>query len=277
MSIDLTAPVTQPGNCHRIAFAVHELPAAVAWFERVLGAVMLPIPQQAEGAVESEADGGQIAVLWLQSVPIVLLGSTEPDGVIGKYLAANGPSVQSLAWEIPDMWRTENLLRANGCKIVGVEIEGRHFFVHPKHTEGMLLEYTDDVLPGDPRRGNGVVAPVGSVAVSSVVRVTTVVPSLDAAVAALRYTFDGTGAPVADRVMDVVIGDLTVRLAEAGGQFAAPPGSTRFHSVTLAVPDFAALPAQLAAAGIGVASADGASLWTNPADTLGLRLEFVPA
>ncbi|CAB4814210.1 unannotated protein [freshwater metagenome] len=283
MAIDLTAPVTHPGNCHRIAFAVHDLPAAVRWFEDVLGAVMLPIPQQADGAVESEADGGQIAVMWLQSVPIVLLGSTQTDGVIGRYLAANGPSVQSLAWEIPDMWRTENLLRANGCKIVGVEIEGRHFFVHPKHTEGMLLEYTDDVLPGDPRRGNGVTPRQGSVAVSSVVRVNTVVPDLDAAVAALRYTFDGVVSAAAesavdgavDGAVDVSIGDFVVRLTAVGGPLDAPQGSTRFHSVTLAVPDFAALPAQLAAAGIGVASADDRSLWVEPATALGLRLQFV--
>ena len=287
MAIDLTAPVTQPGNCHRIAFAVHDLPAAVRWFEDVLGAVMLPIPQQADGAVESEADGGQSAVMWLQSVPIVLLGSTQTDGVIGRYLAANGPSVQSLAWEIPDMWRTENLLRAKGCKIVGVEIEGRHFFVHPKHTEGMLLEYTDDVLPGDPRRGNGVTPRQGSVAVSSVVRVNTVVPDLDAAVTALRYTFDGVASAAADGAVDgavdaavegavdVSIGDFVVRLTAVGGPLDAPQGSTRFHSVALAVPDFTALPAQLAAAGIGVASADDRSLWVEPATALGLRLQFV--
>ncbi|MDO8363386.1 MAG: VOC family protein [Actinomycetota bacterium] len=283
--IDLSAPVCEPGNCHRIAFAVRDLPAAVRWFEDVLGAVMLPIPQQAGGAVEAEADGGQIAVMWLQSVPIVLLGSTQPDGIIGRYLAANGPSVQSLAWEIPDMWGTENLLRANGMKIVGTDIEGRHFFVHPKHTEGMLLEYTDDVLPGDPRRGNGVAALVGSVAIASVQRVTTVVPDIDAAVAALRYTFNGVAAATADEAVDVVIGDLTVRLVTAatdGGRFAGLAGSTRFHSVTLAVPDLAALPAQLTAAGIGVAASDtngidGQSLWADPAGTLGLRFEFVAA
>ena len=116
-----------------------------------------------------------------------------------------------------ELGRTE-LLRANGVSIVGTDIPGRHFFMHPRHTQGMLLEYTDDELPGDPRRGTPDPGGKGALPVRSVAWVTAVVDDLDAAVECLRYTFAGEvvgeqpGGDGTDASVDVRIGDMTVRL-----------------------------------------------------------------
>ena len=45
-------------------------------------------------------------------VPFLALAASDPDGLVGRWLAKNGPGVQSLAWEVPDMWASQNHLHA---------------------------------------------------------------------------------------------------------------------------------------------------------------------
>lgn len=290
--MDLTEPVTEPGNCHRIAVAVEDVEGTTQWVQDVLGATMLPLALQADGAVDAEDMGGQLTILWLGTVPIVLLGSTDPDGTIGRYLSRNGPGIHSLAWEIPDMWTTENLLRANGVTIVGTDIPGRHFFMHPRQTQGLLLEYTDDKLPGDPRLGAPTPVGAGALPVRSVAWVTAVVDDLAATIECLRYSFsaevlgrpspDVGQAGEADETVDVRIGDLTVRLVVPASETSAfagtgPTGTGRYHSMALAVDDFAGIDARLSDLGIATIARDATTVWTDPATTMGLPIQFVDA
>ncbi|MCW2621670.1 MAG: hypothetical protein JWL64_1272 [Frankiales bacterium] len=281
---DVVQSVAVAGNFHRVALAVEDLPAATKWFQEVLGATPMPVSELNSGAVEAEGDGGQLAVLWLQNVPVVLLAATDPEGTIGRFLTTNGPNVQSLAWEIPDMWRTENLLRADGYSIVGTDIEGRHFFVHPRDTFGLLLEYTDDKLEGDPRHGGRPLLADALLPVTSVAWITAVADDLDATVDRLRYLFSDQidvqpQLPVAgDSVVMVRIGDMTVRLvapASDTSPYARPARTSRYHSMALAVADFDSLDDRLAAAHIGIQSREAGAVWTDPADTMGVRLQFV--
>jgi catechol 2,3-dioxygenase-like lactoylglutathione lyase family enzyme len=285
--LDPNEPVAVAGNCHRIALAVHELEPATRWFVETLGATMMPVPEQDGGAgINLAADGALLTILWLHSVPIVLIASTDPDGNVGRFLAANGPSVQSLAWEIPDMWRTENLLRADGMRIVGTDIPGRHFFVHPRDAHGLLLEYTDDELDGDPRRGAPTPSPQGALKVRGVAWVTAVVDDLGAAVERLRYMFGAAVEAGGDidtrreRGVALAIGDITVRLimptddASAYARGSAG-GNNRYHSMTLAVDDFGAAPARLDRLGIAIERSDPGSIWLDRSTTLGIQLELV--
>lgn len=287
--MDLTEPVTEPGNCHRVSFTVEDVDGATQWLGDVLGATLLPLGANADGIVDATEMGAKLTIQWLGSVPIVLLGSTDPDGMVGRHLTRNGPGVHSLAWEIPDMWRTENLLRANGVAIVGTDIPGRHFFMHPRQTQGLLLEYTDDELPGDPRLGAPFPVGSGVLPVRAVAWVTAVVDDLAATLELLRYAYSAevigqasVGADAADEAVDVRIGDLTVRLVVPASDtsfFAgpAPAGAGRYHSMALAVDDFAGIDAHLASAGIGTIARDATTVWTDPRDTMGLPLQFIPA
>jgi methylmalonyl-CoA/ethylmalonyl-CoA epimerase len=277
-------PVAEAGSCHRIALAVEDLEAATQWFQDMLGAVPMPVEEQAEGGgVDLENDGALLTILWLKNVPIVLLASTDPNGNLGRFLASNGPGVQSLAWEIPDMWRTENLLRAAGVRIVGTDIPGRHFFMHPRDSEGLLLEYTDDKLPGDPRLGAPRVDRQGALPVDAVASVTAIVDDLDAAVECLRYSFSAVVESAGSEMMGdgsavaVRIGDMTLRLVRplSDASTFARRGNNRYHSMALSVSDFDALPARLGELGIGIARSDATSVWTDRADTLGVQLQFV--
>jgi hypothetical protein len=167
-----------------------------------------------------------------------------------------------------------------------VHIEGRHFFMHPRDTFGLMLELTDDRLVGDPRNG---LIPTGGgdglVQVARVERVTGVVVDLDPVAAFLGTVFGAEPRPVASdgthAVADFEIGDLTLRViapldptSEWHGALVRGRGT--LHSVALAV-DLDAAPAALEAAGIGVAREDEGTLWLDPADTFGLRLQLVDA
>jgi hypothetical protein len=269
---------TRPGNCHRIALAVHDSQGAVEQWKRVFGAgVMLD-------AIHDDLDGSDMGIVWMGDVPFLALASADPDGVVGRWLTKHGPGVQSLAWEVPDMWAAQNRLQQAGIGITGVHVEGRHFFMHPRDTFGLLLELTDDRLPCDPRNG---LTPVGGgdglVQVSRVAHVTAVVVDPEPVAALLHLVFGAEPRPVVtdgpETVADFEIGDLTLRIVAPAGPTsgwhdAVADGRGSLHSVTLAV-DLDAAPAGLEAAGIGVVRDDPGSLVLDPADTFGIRLELV--
>ncbi|HEU5307082.1 MAG TPA: VOC family protein [Acidimicrobiia bacterium] len=268
----------RPGNCHRIALAVHDFQGALEQWKRVFGAgVMME-------AIHDDLDGSDMGIVWMGDVPVLALASADPDGLVGRWLAKHGPGVQSLAWEVPDMWSSQNHLQQAGIGITGVHVEGRHFFMHPRDTFGLMLELTDDRLPGDPRNG---LTPTGGgdglVQVSRVVHVTAVVVDLERVAALLHLVFGTEPRAVAtdgpESIADFDIGDLTLRIvapADPTSEWhdAVANGLGTLHSVTLAV-DLDAAPGGLEAAGIAVLGDDPGALVLDPADTFGIRLELV--
>jgi hypothetical protein len=271
---------SDPGNCHRIALAVHDCDGAVEQWRRVFGAGLMV------DALHDDLDGSDMGIVWMGDVPFLALAASAPGGVVGRWLAKHGPGVQSLAWEVPDMWASQNHLQQAGIGITGVHIEGRHFFMHPRDTYGLMLELTDDRLANDPRNaGSPIGGGDGLVQVSRVARVTGVVVDLEPVTALLLDVFGTEPRPVAgdgpEVVADFDIGDLTLRLV-APHDPSSPwhpvvaDGRGTLHSVALAV-DLAAAPTGLARAGIGITREDADSVWLDPADTFGLRLQLVDA
>ena len=190
---------------------MHDGPGALEQWRRVFGAgVMFE-------TIHDDLDGSDMGMVWMGSVPFLALASSDSDGLVGRWIAKNGPGVQSLAWEVPDMWASQNYLQQAGIGITGVHVEGRHFFMHPRDTFGLMLELTDDRLPGDPRNG---LSPTGGgdglVPVSAVAHVTAVVVDLDPVAALLHQVFGVEPGAVAgdgpETIADFDIGDLTLRV-----------------------------------------------------------------
>ncbi len=206
-----TGGFSDPGNCHRIGMAVHDFDGALAQWRHVFGAGVMV------DAVHDDLDGSDMGIVWMGDVPFLALAAADPKGLVGRWLAKNGPGVQSLAWEVPDMWASQNHLMQAGIGITGVHIEGRHFFMHPRDTFGLMLELTDDRLPGDPRNG---LAPTGGgdglVQVSRVERVTGVVVDLEPVTDLFDMVFGVEPRAISsdgpEAVADFDIGDLTLRL-----------------------------------------------------------------
>jgi hypothetical protein len=270
----------EPGDCHRIALAVHDGPGAFEQWRRVFGAGVM------FDSAHDELDGSTMGMVWMGDVPFLALASDGPDGLVGRWLEKNGPGVQSLAWEVPDLWASQNYIMQAGIGIIGVHVEGRHFFMHPRDTFGLMLELTDDRLPGDRRQG---LEPIGGgdglVQVERVEHVTAVVVELEPVAQLFALVFGAEPRAVthdgAESVADFDIGDLTLRVVEPHDASSAwhdsiVNGRGTLHSVTLAV-DLDTARAGLAAAGIDVARETPSSLFLDPADTFGIRLELVDA
>lgn len=285
-------PIVRPGFCHRVALAVDDAGVAYKWLHDVLGAAPVTGMETrntrvVEGGDGADLEGTDSRMLWLGGVPFIVLAGGVPGGPVAKFFERYGPAVHSLAWEIDDMWTVEHLLRDRQIGIAAVNVAGRHFFMHPRDTHGVLMEWTDDTIGNDPRRpgypdpgeGGGLVDVVG------LAWVTAVVTDADATAAFLADLADAhliegnpRGPAALERTVDVAIGDITVRLvtplSPESRYTAGLERGPRLWSYALRVPDLDAALAALATAGVSTTHREGAVAATDPADTLGVPMEW---
>ncbi|HLG66783.1 MAG TPA: VOC family protein [Acidimicrobiales bacterium] len=275
----MPAPLATPGPLHRIGLAVGDADAAAAWFSRVLGAAPFATLSSSTGT-DGDPDGSYMRMLALAGQPFLLMSPSTDEGFAAAFLRRYGPAVHSLAWEIEDLWGTEHRLALRGIRITGVSIEGRHFFMHPKDTFGLLMEWTDDRVDNF---GSGVptIGEIG-VPVPEVAWVAAVVEDVEAAARFLgelggARPLEGLPAAhgTADQTIDLSMGPVPLRLVtprseESPYSLARGP---RWFSVCLRVPDLAAALGGLERAGCPVVR-EGEVAWTDPAATAGLQLQW---
>jgi catechol 2,3-dioxygenase-like lactoylglutathione lyase family enzyme len=278
-------PLTDPGALHRLAFVVRDVDEAARWFVDMLGAHsvggMLDGSDPERRREVAESEGADMRLVWLGGAPIVLLGPAGGGGPASRFLERYGqPGVHSLAWEIDDMWALEHRLRERGIGITGVSIEGRHFFMHPRDTHGVLIEWTDGLMGTAPAGGTG------AISVSSLAWVTAVVADADATGAFLSEIASvvaapdkPVGSPDDEHTVDLAIGSTTVRLVSPltpkSRYTAAIERGPRWASAAFAVDDLDAALRELDAAGIPTIEREGDRAFTDPAATLGLAFEWV--
>ena len=122
-----------------VGIAVSDLPAALAFYRDVLG-ISPHAPET--------ADGASIVALPFGESEVELLAPLTPDSPIGKFLARRGPGIHHICYRVPDLDAALNACRAAGYRLVDevprLGAAGRRIaFVHPKATEGILLELTE--------------------------------------------------------------------------------------------------------------------------------------
>jgi catechol 2,3-dioxygenase-like lactoylglutathione lyase family enzyme len=282
--------IVDAGRFHRLAFGVADAAAAAAWCEQVLGTTpVVGMGQGEDDRAVNDVDGADTRMQWLGGMPLLLLGAADTAGPVAAFIERYGPSVHSLAWEIDDMWSLEHRLTEREIRITGVNVPGRHFFMHPRDTRGLLIEWTDTHITGDWRDGDPVpVQGTGAVEVTGIAWVTGVVEDVEESAAFLTEltgaTTVGDNPPGNDRLehtRDVRIGDLTVRLVSPRSDessFAATLSrGPRWHSAALRVAHLDDALAALEGAGVKVLDQTGATAWTEPADTHGIALEWTDA
>jgi catechol 2,3-dioxygenase-like lactoylglutathione lyase family enzyme len=281
--------LVEPGYFHRLALAVDDAGAANKWFEEVLGAgpvgeLTTRDPERLAGGGGDEADleGADTRMFRLGGYPFILLSKGLPGGPIHKFLERYGPGVHSVAWEVDDMWTVQNLLIERGVRIGAVNITGRHFFMHPRDTHSLLMEWTDDSFgysKGRPDTGKGVIA------VDDLAWVTAVVTDAEATAAFLTDLTDATpvegnarGPKHTDLTIDLEIGDVTLRLVTPQTEdspyapvLAAGP---RLCSYALRVADLDAALDALAGVGVPTVRREDGLAATDPAATFGLPIEW---
>jgi methylmalonyl-CoA/ethylmalonyl-CoA epimerase len=127
-----------PSVAH-IGIAVPSIHEALPFYRDVLGI--------APGTPE-EADGATIVSLHFGDVDVELLEPVNPASPVAKFLAKRGPGIHHVCYRVADLDAALDRCRAKGYQLVDETPRrgagGRRIaFLHPKTTNGILLELTE--------------------------------------------------------------------------------------------------------------------------------------
>ena len=122
-----------------IGIAVTSIPEALAFYRDVLGL--------SPGSPET-ADGSTIVSLHFGPVAVELLEPTDPASPVAKFLAKRGPGIHHICYRVADLDGALARCRAAGYRLIDETPRrgagGRRIaFLHPKTTNGILLELTE--------------------------------------------------------------------------------------------------------------------------------------
>jgi methylmalonyl-CoA/ethylmalonyl-CoA epimerase len=124
-------------HIEHIGIAVKDLDKAEEIYEKLLG-----VKSYKREEVKSE---NVITSFFKAKQKIELLTSTTDDGVIAKYIEKKGEGIHHIAFEVDDILEEMNRLKNEGFQILNdVPKRGADnkliCFVHPKNTNGVLIE-----------------------------------------------------------------------------------------------------------------------------------------
>jgi methylmalonyl-CoA/ethylmalonyl-CoA epimerase len=127
-----------PAVAH-IGIAVPNITEALRFYREVLGLS----PEKPESA-----DGATVVSLRLGGVDVELLEPTEAASPVAEFLAKRGPGIHHVCFRVPDLDAALARARAAGYQLVDEKPRrgagGRRIaFLHPKATNGILLELTE--------------------------------------------------------------------------------------------------------------------------------------
>lgn len=129
-----------------IGIAVNSLANSVPLFEKLLGT-----PCYKTESVESERVN--TAFFRTGENKIELLESTDPEGVIARFIEKKGEGIHHIAFDVEDIEAEMTRLKAEGFVLLN-ETPKRGAdnklvcFLHPKGTNGVLIELCSDVNEG---------------------------------------------------------------------------------------------------------------------------------
>ena len=125
-------------KCEHIGIAVKNLNASLTLFEKLLNTKCYK-----QELVEGECVN--TAFLKTGETKIELLESTDPDGVISRFIEKRGEGVHHIAFEVADIDAEMARLKKEGFVLLNEKPKPGAdnkmvCFLHPKHTNGVLIE-----------------------------------------------------------------------------------------------------------------------------------------
>ena len=126
-----------------IGIAVKSLETSIPFYERLLNS-----PCYKKETVASEEV--QTAFFLQNATKIELLESSQPNGVIAKFIEKRGEGMHHIAFEVPDILKEMERLKNLGFTLLNeTPKKGADnklvCFVHPKQTQGVLIELCQSI------------------------------------------------------------------------------------------------------------------------------------
>ena len=125
-------------KCEHIGIAVKSLAVSVPLFEKLLNSKCYKTELV-------EGENVNTAFLRTGETKIELLESTEPDGVIARFIEKKGEGIHHIAFEVGDLEAEMDRLKKEGFLLLNEKPKAGAdnklvCFLHPKHTNGVLIE-----------------------------------------------------------------------------------------------------------------------------------------
>jgi LAO/AO transport system kinase len=129
-------------------FAIDHLGVAVRSIEAALGFYQEQLGMQVTLREAVPHEKVNVAMLPAGGPRIELLEPTDPESVIGRFLAKRGEGLHHVALRVPDLNAAVERLRKAGARLLNEPQTGagghRYVFVHPASTGGVLLELIEE-------------------------------------------------------------------------------------------------------------------------------------
>ena len=129
-------------KAEHIGIAVKDLSISIPLFEKLLNSVCYKTE-----LVETE----KVNTAFFQQgqTKIELLESTDPDGVIAKFIERKGEGLHHIAFDVADIYTEMERLKGEGFILLNEEPKAGAdnklvCFLHPKGTNGVLIELCQD-------------------------------------------------------------------------------------------------------------------------------------
>ena len=138
----LSVPDPSVTEIDHVAIAVHDLDAAVAWYEETLGA-------KVAHRERIDTDGVEEALLAVAESYVQLLTPTRDDSPVAKFLEKRGEGIHHVGYRVPDCAAALDRMKAAGAQTIdqaprpgsrGTTVA----FVHPRTAFGTLIELVQE-------------------------------------------------------------------------------------------------------------------------------------
>lgn len=129
-----------PKRIDHVAIIVHNIEQALGFYRDTLGIIPSEI---------KEVPTEQVRIAFLPmggpgGSEIELLEPTTPDSSLAKFLEKRGEGMHHICLEVDDIHAALQEMREKGAPVLDTQpriaAEGRAIFLHPKGTNGVLLE-----------------------------------------------------------------------------------------------------------------------------------------
>lgn len=131
-----------PSHIEHIGIAVSNLESAIEFYEKIFGLKCYNIEEVPDQKVRT-------AFFIVGQTKIELLGPTDPDGPVGKFIEKRGEGLHHIAFAVKNI--EEQLKRAEKLGIRLIDSSPRKgsegldiAFLHPKSCSGALIEICED-------------------------------------------------------------------------------------------------------------------------------------